>query len=580
MSNSGSFFCVCRSLQINSSTVIHTIFMRAESKNKLLKGAAVLAVCAIIAKLIGALYRVPLTNIIGTQGIGLYQMVFPLYTVLLTVSSGGLPVAISRVVAERTANNDEAGARQVLFTSLCSLALIGAAAGGVLALLRNQIAAVQGNGGAAIAYLGIAPSILFVAVIAAFRGYYQGRQNMLPSAVSQLLEQAVKLTLGLTLARIMFPLGIEYGVLGAVLGVSASEFITMLYLSARFFFTNVRYRKRTRVPLATLNTEAGIDIAFPVIAPKKTNRSLLKEVYRVAIPVTFGSLVMPITQVIDSIIVINILSANGMSRPAATGAFGLLTGPIGTLLNMPVVITLSFAIALLPKVSECFFKKESADGAIAESLKYNLILGLLAALIFGVFGKDILLILYAGGLTAEEIQIGAMLLRIGSVSILYVSLLQVATAVLQGVNLAHKPAVNLLYGTAAKVILTLALLPFFGLLGAMAASCACYGITCILDIRAMKQVTHLKLDFREFLLGPLTAGVVFSVAGLLLSKLFLNLFSPLLSVILALTVALVAYFILLLVFKSIKLSELKEVPLIGRFIKRTEKRKSVHKAAE
>ncbi|MCL2797534.1 MAG: polysaccharide biosynthesis protein [Firmicutes bacterium] len=647
----------------------------ASAKNKVLTGAGILAVCALVAKLIGAMYRIPLTNIVGAEGIGLYQMVFPLYTVLLTVSSGGLPVAISRVVASRIANGDEHGARKVLFTSLLSLSLIGLAASALVFFFRGQIAAVQGNPAAALPYLGIAPSITFVAVISCFRGYYQGKQNMLPSALSQLSEQAIKLAAGLTLARVMLPLGVEYGVLGALLGVSVSELATMLLLLGQFFFTNRQYRRKTRIPVGsgqltadggqlgsknekrktkneklrgkersgdrvlenvgcdaliapqdisnrrghslvrpaplvtnaeiaadtaingnllggspavgisiaptgqsrrTPNPESSVVAHSSLLTPHSVSkRSLLAEIYRVAIPVTLGSLVIPLTQVVDSILVINLLVARGVGRTDATGLFGLLTGPVGTLLNMPAVITLSLAVALLPKISECITKKESVCGSVGLSLKYSFVLGLFASLLFAVFGGALFSLLYAGGLSGEEIRVGTTLLWVGSVSVLYVSLLQVATGVLQGANKAHKPAVNLLWGAAVKIILTVALLPGFGMAGVMAASCACYGVTCVLDVRDMLKVAPIRLKIREFFLGPLLAGGGFAAAGVILVKLFSRVLPGLWGVTAAFVIALVVFCALLFPFGTIKADELRSLPVIGKLFKtNNEKRKT------
>jgi len=548
-----------------------------------MRGAGILAVCAMAAKLVGAMYRVPLTNIIGSQGMGLYHMIFPLYTVLLTISSGGLPVAISRVVSARMAKNDEKGARAVLAVSLVSLTLIGLVAGGAVALLRNQIASVQGNSAAAMPYLGIAPSIVFVAVISCFRGYYQGKQNMLPSAISQLTEQIVKVAAGLTLARFMLPLGVEYAVLGALIGVSASELLTMLILAVQFYFTNRRYKKRTRISVFALNTEAAADtvLAAPPSKPQKIG-SLLKEIYKVAIPVTLGSLVMPLTQVIDSILVINMLTAGGVGRTAATSLFGLMAGPVGTLLNMPVVVTLSFSVALLPKVSECFTKGECAGADIGRSLKFNMILGLLATLTFAVFAGALMRGFYSRGLSATEIRQGTTLLIIGSISVLYISLLQVATAVLQGTNRAHKPAVNLLYGAVLKIILSLALLPFFGVAGAMAASAACYGLVCVLDIRAMRKIAAPNIKLREFLIGPLIAGAAFIATGLVLLYVLSPRLSAVWSAVIAAGAAVLVYFAALIATKSIRAADLKEFPLLGKLIKKiaAKKQKTADVAAQ
>ena len=546
--------------------------------NKVLKGAGVLAVCAVIAKLIGALYRIPLTNIVGAQGIGLYQMIFPLYTVLLTVSSGGLPVAISRVVASKIAVGDELGAKRVLRVSVVSLAIIGLVLGGLLAVFRNQIALLQGNPLAAVAYLGIAPSIFFVGIISAFRGYYQGKQNMLPSALSQLSEQLVKVGIGLVLARMLMPFGVQYAILGALLGVSVSELVTAIILAFMFLGTTLRFKKKTKIPVNKVNAlsfEAGADLrtlqkSIPHTLDNK-KRSVLKEIYKVAIPVTLGSLVMPITQVIDSILVINILNANGIPSETATSLYGLLTGPTNTLLNMPVVVTLAFAVALLPKVTECFSKKENPNDAIAQALKFNFILGLLSFAAFIIFGGTIIQTLYNRGLNPAEISLATTLLIVGSLSIPYVSLLQVATAVLQGVNKAHKPAINLLFGAVIKIILTIILLPIVGVLGAAIASVVCFGITCILNIISVKKVVTIKLKPKEFLLAPIIATAGFAGVSVLLLWVLSGRIGNLWSSIIALTAALIVFILLLFVFKGITRADLKDFPFIGKMFKRKKK---------
>lgn len=536
-----------------------------------------MAVCALLAKMIGALYRIPLTNIVGAEGIGLYQMVFPLYTVLLTVSSGGLPVAISKVVSEKRAKGDEAGARQVLFVSLLSLTLAGAACALIIVLFRGRIAFVQGNIKAALPYLGIAPSLIFVAVISSFRGYFQGMQNMLPSALSQLIEQSVKLAAGLYFAGLFLQYSLELAVLGALVGVSLSELAAMTVLIVQFLIADRKFKKRSRISFSKLSTEAAADIGSIATFKPKNRSQLLREIYKVAIPVTLGSLVMPLTQVIDSILVINLLVSGGAQRAAATSLFGLVTGPINSLINMPVVITLSLAVSLLPRVAECFSGGCDPSEAVGQSLKYSFIIGLLSTLVLGVFAKPLFSLLYSGGLSKTEIATGAALLSMGSISVLYVSVLQIATSVLQGVNLAHKPALNLMYGALFKVVFTLVLLPLFGVAGAMASTVLCYGLTCILDVASMLKYVRPKLKFFEFIGAPLLSGAAFVGVGSLLVRLFSRFLGAITALIGALVIAGVVFVLFLILLGAIKRDELKELPGVGKLIKKIGARKKMRK---
>ncbi|MDR2201214.1 MAG: polysaccharide biosynthesis protein [Clostridiales bacterium] len=530
------------------------------------KGAGILAVCALSAKMIGALYRIPLTNIVGAEGMGLYQMVFPLYTVLLTISSGGLPVAISKVVASKIARRDEGGARRVLFVSLVSLTAAGLAASLAVIIFRGQIASVQGNPAAGIPYLGIAPSLVLVAVISCFRGYYQGLQNMLPSALSQLIEQAVKLAAGLFFARIFLRFSLEWAVFGALLGVSASELVAMLALLCQFYFTDRRFRRRSRIDAVSPVFEAAAEADFRAYRPVGA-RSTLREIYGVAIPVTLGSLVMPVTGVIDSILVINLLAAGGFSRGAATSLFGLVTGPVNSLINMPVVVTLSLAAALLPKVSEAEHAKTNPAPDIARCLKASLIVGVFSALFLGLYADSILSALYSKGLSAAELRTGAALLSTGSVSVFYVGVLQIATSALQAAGQPHRPALNLLCGAVLKVVLTLLLLPYIGVAGAMAATVLCYGLTCFLDVLSMKKFYSPRLKFKEFIAAPLAASAGFCAAALLTKGTFAGVLGPAPAFIASSFCAAAAFALLLALAGGVKRAELAAVPVVGRLFR-------------
>lgn len=498
----------------------------------------------------GAIYRIPLTNALGGEGMGLYQMVFPLYTLLLTISGGGLPVAISSLVAVKLSGNDERGARRILTVSLAALSVIGLLFSVTLALSGSLIAALQGNGRAKTAYLGIAPAVFFVSVLACFRGYYQGRENMLPTAVSQLIEQAVKLVAGLYLAARLSSRGVEYAVLGALLGVSLSEAIATLVLSAWFLLTSARIKRsekgrvmrkaafsasrdydlgsmekreerRRRTPkvaqlrararrrdeqernrraavasvvsseIAADGTAIGI-LPEKALKPQKTDDSvlgILKSVFRVALPVTFGSLVLPVTQVVDSVLIINILSMSG-SAQSATGAYGLLSGTVTTLINMPTVVIFAFSVALLPKIARLSGETDKMQREAGFSFRLCVALGLALGAFMFVYARPLVEILYSRGLTEEQIAQCSSLLRLSSPSVFFVSVIQVSTAVLQGVRQPKRPAVNLLIGAALKLVLSAVLLPVLGIYGAVVGSVGCYALTACLDAVAARKVVQ------------------------------------------------------------------------------------------
>ncbi len=450
----------------------------------------------VIAKLIGALYRVPLTNTVGAEGMGLYQMVFPLYTVLLAFCGGGFTSAISRVVAKYTSRGDDETALRAVKAAVIPLTAVSALSAGAVIILRNIISGIQGNTEAGIAYLALAPSLLFAGGINVIRGYFQGKSMTVPSGVSQLAEQVIKLALGLYLARILLPRGVKYAVAGALIGVSASELVALIYLVLRFFV----FRRRRKIDIsrvAAVNAELASDNVIV------TDRMLLKEIYSFALPVTLGSLVLPITQIIDSALVINILMHGGQSRDGATALFGLFVGPVGTLINMPTVVVVAVAVAFLPALTSSIEKGSGAEAITRTAAKWIMLFVLPITLAFMFFPDRIVNTLYRRGLTDYQLVVAARLLGTQAIGVFYVGVLQIATAVLQAHNRSHVPVINLTVGACVKVGLTPVLVRFIGITGASVATAACYGVAAALTVRAAYKIAPLGCDIKQALLLPL-----------------------------------------------------------------------------
>lgn len=519
------------------------------------------AVIGMAAKLIGALYRIPLTNVMGAEGIGLYQMVFPLYTVLLTVTSGGIPSAVSKVTAGFNAQGARGAAKKTLWITALFVGIFSLLAALALLFGRNRIAMMQGNQLAAVAYLGIAPSIFLVAGLSVLRGYYQGSHNMLPSAVSQFVEQVVKLIAGLYLCRLLLPYGVEYAVLGAVLGVTASEAVALVGMLVWYAVDTAVAKHRARIPLdAAFETAAEWTLTPPVETSRNT---VLKSVYKIAVPVTLGALVIPVTQVIDSVLVINILASFVADTATATSWYGLLNGPVNSLVNMPVVVTAAVSTALLPKVSAAKACGRDPQSTCQKALKYTWMLAAPCVAALAVFARPILSVLYARSLNPSLITLGTGLLTVGSLTVAYMAIIQVATAALQGADRAATPAVNLLIGAVVKVLLTLALLRPLGIFGAVAASVACYGVTAVLDVIALKKYVAVRPAFCKSFLAPLVSTVAAVGLGYGVFRLAVWRLSGLYALLIAAVVVVALYAGLLIITRAFDPSELP-IPLRGR----------------
>lgn len=323
---------------------------------------------------------------------------------------------------------------------------------------------------------------------------------MLPSGVSQLVEQSVKLVLGLYLSRVLLPYGVKYAVAGALVGVTASELLALAYLAVRFFVTvkkRARYLPLAAAPLA----ETAQELSPP--QPIDT-KPLLKELFSFALSVTLGSLVLPVTQIIDSALVINML-APVEGRDGATAAFGLLVGPVGTLINMPTVVALSVAVATLPAVTSAVARGESGVDAARGAAKLILLFTVPVAVAFAAFPQYVCGALYRRGLTAEQLDMAAQLLRIQSIGVLYIGILQFVTTLLQAHNRAHVPVINLLIGACVKVGLTPILVRAFGIAGAACATTACYAVAATLSARSASKMSAIGLDVKNAFIKPLVA---------------------------------------------------------------------------
>lgn len=530
-------------------------------KSSFVKGALILAVGGFIGKLIGAVYRIPLTNIIGAEGMGLYQMIFPLYALLLTVSSGGIPVALSRLIAEKCALNRHAEAGRMARNAVISLSILGLLCAVLVAALASVFANMQGNAEARLSYYAIAPAIAFVAVISALRGYFQGQRNMIPSAVSQIVEQVVKLGAGLGFAVLLLPRGVAYAAFGATLGVTVSEAVAM----------------------AALLVQRAMDKSK---LPTDCSRAFLKdtkELYRLAIPVTLGGIVMPLTQLIDSGVVINALkSVVGVG--AATSLYGLAGGPVGSLINMPVVISLAIATAVLPSVSASFAVGDTdmTRKKAGLSVRVTLLAALPCCAIFAIFARPIIDVLYGGGLTVGEMDepaIAARLLTLSSVTMPMIALIQVSTNLLHAVKRNYTPVINLAIGAIVKIVLEITLLPTVGIDMVAYSNIACFGVASLLDLIMLGIYVRPVFPIARGMLAPLSATVLSTAVAYGLFRLIApqNVFVGLAVAILFLVII---YLPCCLAFGVLTRKEAETIPLLSRITGFFSKKKSVRTECE
>lgn len=473
------------------------------TKKSFFKGAAILAIAGIICKVLGAIYRIPLGNILGSEGMGNYQMAYPAFNLLAVISTSGMPTAVSKLVSAKTAMGDSPGAKSIFRCSLILLSIIGAFSACALFVFSAPVSKLIGTSSASIPIKALAPSLFFIAVCAAIRGYFQGLQQMTPTACSQVTEQAVKLGGGIWIAGLMVPLGPEYGAAGALLGVSLSELAGLLVMVFSYF----KYGRTAPSP------------KLAPIAPSK--RSPLGELLPIAVPITMGACVVPIVNLIDSAVVIRVLTSIGCTQSEASSLYGILTGFVTPLISMPGVLSISIAVSLVPAISAAAAKKrrESVVNQTSLGLRMSVLLGLPFSALFYALAEPLLSLLYSS-LSASEMSIAASLLRLMSPSIFLLSMIHISTGVLQGLSRSSLPVISLVFGSAIKIFVGVWLIqvPAINIWGAAFSSILCYALTSCIDMGMALKYSGARPPLANFIVKPLAASIIGSLAALALQK--------------------------------------------------------------
>lgn len=441
------------------------------------KGAIVLVAFNLIGKVLGAIYRIPLANLLGSVGIGEYQLIFPLYSLMLAISVSGIPVAISRMVSEFNSKGQFGDVKKLIKLSILYLSLIAVACSVFVVFGARLISRIQGNSEIYLCYYGIAPAILFVALLSVFRGYFQGQLNMFPTALSGLIEQVGRLVFGLFFAKNLLGYGLIYGVLGAVVGISVSELIALMFLLVYYIFYS---RKQTKKTYSAL-----------------TQREISKQLFQTALPITIGGLAGPITSIIDSLLVVNLLIFSGYSSSYSISLLGLQSGIVEPLINIPIVIAVSISSAILPNLTNVYVKKEKNEvkKLIEKAFKITLNVSIACAICYVIFGRQILEFLYSKTLSKEEFVTSAKLLFLGGINLIFLSLVYVSASILQGMGRQKHAAKSILIGSAIKIVLTIAFVCVkeINILGAMISGGISYAFVFFMNYKQIKAEIDIKI---------------------------------------------------------------------------------------
>ncbi len=529
-----------------------------------LKGAAILGVAGLVVKILGAIYRIPLSNIIDTEGMGYYQTAYPIYVLLLTISTAGFPVAIAKLVSEKTVIGDYKGAHRVFKVALTFLIIGGIYTSLFVLFSAEQILHRIKNPNAYYALVGLVPALFFVPIMSAFRGYFQGRQDMLPTAISQILEQFFRVISGLFLTYNLLDRGSAIAAGGASAGGSIGALIGTIIIIIIYV-----YRKRE------INAEIK---EYSINYKKESINKIIMDLLVITIPITLGASLMPIMDTVDETIIFRNLQNIGFDTSEANDLYGQLKGFAQTLVNFPQAFSVGIAMSLVPFISDLNIRRKYNDmKKIAISgVRVTLLVGLPCTLGLFILAKPIIRLLYFRSTLEKLNNIGDML-QILSFGVIFIMLIQTLTAIFQGINKAIIPVINLAIGVLIKALLTYILtsIPYINIKGAAISTVIAYFITCMLNLINLKKHVKLRFNKRQILIKPLLASIVMAFVAKLTYVWLIDIIGDKLSTILSIIIGAIIYFMLLLFTNSLTYKDFSWLPGGKRIFKKLDKYKLI-----
>lgn len=513
--------------------------------SKFLKGTMILLAAGLFTRVLGFINRIVIARFIGEEGVGLYMMAFPTLMLVITITQLGLPVAISKCVAEADAVGDRQKIKKILVVSLTITILLSLIFTPGLILLAPFLTSILFTD-PRIYYplVAITPIIPIVAVSAVLRGYFQGKQNMKPFAISQMIEQVVRIFLIAVLASAFLPYGIEYAAAGVMFASILGELISLIYMFAMF-----KLKKKFKVRRNF----------FHVV---KSGRDSLNELMRVALPSLGSRLIGNISWFLEPIIVANSLAIAGITASIATKQYGLLTGFAMPLMMLPSFVTSSLSTALVPAISEANTKRNSllVEHRLQQALRFSLLAGGLSVIILYVFADPLMKVMYGSSNGSQFIKLMAPFFLLQY----YQGPLQ---ATLQALDLARAAMINSLIGAVVKlaVIFALASRPEFGINGAALGMVTSMVLVTLLHFATVLKKIPFTIYVAEYVKFALVTILACGFGFWIYDHLFINQV-PVSRLLICITFTSLLYLFLLIGTKLLKKSDLQMIPIINKFI--------------
>ena len=528
---------------------------RKKQTESFMQGVFAIMFSQVLIKIFGMIYKLYLTNKegFGDAGNAIYSSGFQIYALLLTLSSIGVPNAISKLVAERLAVGDSKGAHRIFKVAFATFSIIGGIGTlilfyGAKYIAYNMLQIPE----AEYTLVALSPSIFFVAISSVVRGYFNGRQNLKATANSQTIEQVFKTCLTIIIVAVIGAFSSNNTIImaaGANLATTLSTFLSFAYLY-------LYYGERKK--------EIAQDIKSSTNYKAYRIKDIIKTILSVSIPISLSSLMSVITKNIDAITVVSGLKAF-MTEASAKIQYGILAGKVDALTAVPLSLNIAFATALVPTIAsaKAVGNIQTARERTELSLLITILIGLPCTVGMFVFAPQILNLLFPNA------NRGELLLQISSLTIIFSVLIQTVNAGLQGIGKIMVPATALGIGVIVKYILNLILIknPSIGVYGAGIASLCCNVVVFLIGITVLIKNMKLQLDLGKFMIKPILSTGMMAIVSLYVYNVLQKLIANQLATVISIACAGIIYIISLLILRNLTKEEIYKMPKGDKIVK-------------
>lgn len=529
---------------------------RKRKSNFILQGG-VLAVAGIIVRMIGLLRRIPLTNIIGDDGNGYYSVAYEIYSIILLISSYSLPLAVSKLVSARVSKGQYKSANRMLKGALLfALVVGGASCFLVLAFAEVLAGKVMLEPMSTLALEVLAPTLLIVAVMGVYRGYFQGLRTMIPTAFSQVLEQVVLVAVSLSAASLMYRHGEKvaallqneqyapaYGAAGGTLGCGVGAFAALLFLL--FVYQVHKHSFRRQMKKDTTRNIESYQYTFKILV-------------LTIVPVVLSTAVYNVSGILDQYIYAHIMVSKSMEGVKTT-IWGVYTGKYKVLTNVPIALANAMSASVVPTLTAAMARGNyrQVKEKISMVIRVTMMITIPCAVGLSVLGRPIVQMMFSG-----ETELAAKLLHVGAVSVVFYSLSTLTNGILQGINRMKIPVRNSLIALVLHLAALYIMMQYMdlGIYAVVYANILFSLIMCLLNGAAIRKYMRYRQEIWKTFCIPAVTSAVMGIIIFFLYKATESLLGNSVATLLAVIIGAVVYFILLILLKGISRRELADFP--------------------